>query len=68
MNMVRDNSPDDVLEWCESTGEYICPKCGSASGGDWSQCKRRCPVKTSPHFDSITREAFMPVPHTGDYH
>lgn len=26
-----------------------CPKCGCHSGGDWSQCKGSCPMRSSPH-------------------
>ena len=29
----------------------ICPKCGAASGDDWSQCKGSCPMFGSPHYD-----------------
>lgn len=29
---------------------YKCPKCGSTSGNDWSQCGGACPMPGSPHF------------------
>lgn len=28
-----------------------CPKCGYYKGDDWTQCKGRCPLSFSPHFD-----------------
>lgn len=35
-----------------------CPKCGSASGDDWSQCGDYCPMPMSPRyaFDIFTPE------------
>lgn len=33
----------------------ICPKCGSQSGDDWSQCEGSCPIVGSPHFDNKLR-------------
>jgi hypothetical protein len=29
----------------------LCPKCGSTSGNDWSQCKGSCPMPGSPDYD-----------------
>jgi len=31
-----------------------CPKCNSDSGNSWSQCRRECPMKTSPHYKRPT--------------
>jgi hypothetical protein len=28
-----------------------CPKCGYASGDDWSQCGGGCPIVVSPYYD-----------------
>ncbi|WP_285535978.1 hypothetical protein [Brucella sp. NBRC 12950] len=28
-----------------------CPKCGNASGDDWSQCEGGCPIVVSPYYD-----------------
>lgn len=30
--------------------DTVCPKCGSTSGNDWSQCSGSCPMPMSPHF------------------
>lgn len=27
-----------------------CPKCGAASGDDWSQCGGECPLPGTPHY------------------
>lgn len=27
-----------------------CPKCGSTTGNDWTQCEGSCPMPQSPHF------------------
>jgi hypothetical protein len=35
-----------------------CPKCGSETGNDWSQCDGVCPMPMSPH--ALTH----PNPHT----
>ncbi len=55
--MMDDRAPDvEAKDW------YLqCPKCLALSGGDWSQCARKCPVASSPHFDQATKEAFGPL-------
>lgn len=38
--LVRDDAND----------QWVCPKCRSNSGNDWSQCEGRCPIKGSLHY------------------
>jgi hypothetical protein len=30
-----------------------CPKCGTTTGNDWSQCEGSCPMPQSPHFAAL---------------
>ena len=31
-------------------GTIVCPKCRQDSGNDWSQCRGKCPLPMSPHY------------------
>jgi hypothetical protein len=35
-----------------------CPKCRAVSGDDWTQCKKVCPMKGSPHYSEEARLKF----------
>jgi len=35
-----------------------CPKCDAISGDAWTQCNKRCPVKSSPHYDPEAEKEF----------
>lgn len=43
------------------TDYFRCPKCGTFSGADWSQCSGGCPVAASPHYDEHVRMLFGPL-------
>lgn len=31
-----------------------CPNCLAQSGDDWTQCRGKCPMPQSPHYDELT--------------
>jgi len=48
--------PDDFVEHIlgfklHRWGYKRCPRCDAISGDDWSQCRGRCPLEGSPHYD-----------------
>jgi hypothetical protein len=57
--MKDDNPYPGLLVKDEENPEfYNCPKCGYASGNDWSQCQKDCPVPISPVYSEATEEKY----------
>ena len=40
-------------------GTVKCKKCNQYSGDDWSQCHGECPMKGSPHYDSLCAGSYV---------
>lgn len=43
------------------TTTWQCQKCKQEPGGDWTQCKKSCPIDYSPLFKPETAARYQPT-------